>query len=153
MVGKGHGRNPCGRFRVQNAFCSPWKNKGSATNQTTMKMKNANEVAEWRLCVGCGACAYICPEENITLVNFTKEGIRPVYDPEKCRECGDCIKVCPGYETIKMRTLIKISFSIKGIKEKLGNHSGGMGGVCNRSRNQVQWLFRRSCQCPGPVLS
>lgn len=66
-----------------------------------MKLQNAHQVSEWRLCVGCGACAYACPEQNITLINIVNSGIRPVHDPAKCRGCGDCIKVCPGYETIK----------------------------------------------------
>ncbi len=66
-----------------------------------MKLKNAHQVAQWRLCIGCGACAYVCPEQNITLINIVNSGIRPTYDPTKCKDCGTCIEVCPGYETIK----------------------------------------------------
>lgn len=66
-----------------------------------MKLKKASQIAEWRLCLGCGACAYICPEQNIRLLNFVHDGIRPVYNPSQCKECGECIKVCPGYETIQ----------------------------------------------------
>ncbi|MFZ2399924.1 MAG: Coenzyme F420 hydrogenase/dehydrogenase, beta subunit C-terminal domain [Smithella sp.] len=66
-----------------------------------MKLQNAHQVSEWRLCVGCGACAYACPEQNITLINIVNSGIRPTYNHTRCKECGDCIKVCPGYETTK----------------------------------------------------
>lgn len=66
-----------------------------------MKLKNAHQIAEWRLCVGCGACAYICPEQNITLANIINHGIRPIHNPSKCKECGECIKVCPVYGTIQ----------------------------------------------------
>jgi len=66
-----------------------------------MKLKNAHQVAEWRLCVGCGACAYVCPEENIKLINVVNNGIRPTYNPDRCKDCGECIKVCPGYETVQ----------------------------------------------------
>jgi len=66
-----------------------------------MKIKNVQQIAEWRLCVGCGVCAYVCPEQNITLVNIINDGIRPTCDPSKCKKCGECIQVCPGYETIQ----------------------------------------------------
>jgi coenzyme F420 hydrogenase subunit beta len=66
-----------------------------------MQLNNAQQIAEWRLCVGCGACAYICPEQNITLVNIINQGIRPICNPSQCKECGECLRVCPGYETIQ----------------------------------------------------
>jgi coenzyme F420 hydrogenase subunit beta len=62
------------------------------------KYKNAQQVAAWRLCMGCGACAFACPEKAIRLVDIVDQGIRPVVDSEKCKECGDCIGVCPGVE-------------------------------------------------------
>lgn len=60
--------------------------------------KNTQEVGEWRLCVGCGACAYACQDGNITLVDVLQDGIRPICDNTRCQECGDCVKVCPGVE-------------------------------------------------------
>ena len=50
----------------------------------------------WRLCVGCGACAYACPEANIGLVDIENDGIRPRIKVETCKSCGECVKVCPG---------------------------------------------------------
>jgi NAD-dependent dihydropyrimidine dehydrogenase PreA subunit len=41
-------------------------------------MKNVVDVARWRLCVGCGACLSICPEQKIELVDIEDDGIRPV---------------------------------------------------------------------------
>lgn len=66
-----------------------------------MKLKRIDQVVNWRLCIGCGACAYACPQENIVLKDITSEGIRPTLDPAKCKDCGECIKVCPGYEIIQ----------------------------------------------------
>jgi coenzyme F420 hydrogenase subunit beta len=32
----------------------------------------------------------------VSLINIEDIGLRPVVDKSVCRECGDCIKVCPG---------------------------------------------------------
>jgi coenzyme F420 hydrogenase subunit beta len=57
------------------------------------------DVAKWRMCLGCGACAYICPKQNVRLTDVPDEGIRPtVPDPGQCGGCQDCLDVCPGYE-------------------------------------------------------
>lgn len=57
------------------------------------------DLAAWRLCLGCGACAYICPEKNLRLLNVEEEGIRPqAIDPLKCQSCCECLQVCPAYE-------------------------------------------------------
>lgn len=45
--------------------------------------------------MGCGACAYICPSNNIVLQNFYDQGIRPV-SVGKCQQCGKCLQVCAG---------------------------------------------------------
>jgi coenzyme F420 hydrogenase subunit beta len=65
-----------------------------------MKLKNVREIAAWRLCVGCGACSYICPDDEIQMVNITNEGIRASCSADNCDRCTECIEVCPGYEVI-----------------------------------------------------
>ena len=60
-----------------------------------MQLRNVQDVVDWGLCIGCGACAYVCPE-NITLVNVVNEGIRPVLEKSNCAKCDDCLKVCPA---------------------------------------------------------
>jgi len=60
------------------------------------KIENAFDVARWRLCVGCGACASVCPNHNITLCDVPGEGIRPRSNGGNCAKCGDCLKACPG---------------------------------------------------------
>jgi coenzyme F420 hydrogenase subunit beta len=62
----------------------------------TKKIKCVDQVAEWRLCAGCGACAAACTNHAISLVDIFDRGIRPIVDSEKCRSCGDCVEVCPG---------------------------------------------------------
>jgi len=53
-------------------------------------------VVDWRLCLGCGACAYICPDQKISLVDVLDEGIRPIVKNEDCGSCTACLDVCPG---------------------------------------------------------
>ena len=62
------------------------------------KIERVDDVVKWRLCVGCGACAYLCPQKSITLVNVKNDGIRPLIHEGSCRECGECLKACPGIE-------------------------------------------------------
>jgi coenzyme F420 hydrogenase subunit beta len=61
-------------------------------------INNVRQIAEWRLCLGCGACAYICPEHRVRLVDFVEEGIRPVVELDHCASCTECLKVCPAFE-------------------------------------------------------
>ena len=63
------------------------------------KIQNAGDIAKWRLCLGCGACAFICPERYISLVDFVAEGIRPVLQlgNKGCDGCTACLDVCPGH--------------------------------------------------------
>ena len=62
----------------------------------TKRFGRVDEVALWRLCIGCGACMPACTENAISLVDVLDRGIRPKVDPTKCKECGECILVCPG---------------------------------------------------------
>jgi coenzyme F420 hydrogenase subunit beta len=63
-----------------------------------MTFRNVEEIASWRLCVGCGACVYVCPEKKIVMVDREKEGLRPLIRSKICRDCDDCVRVCPGLE-------------------------------------------------------
>ena len=54
------------------------------------------------LCIDCGACGVICPDEAIldtfgNLTHVLKKAERPiaVVHPDNCNGCGVCIDVCP----------------------------------------------------------
>lgn len=59
-----------------------------------MKFLNAGEIAAWRMCLGCGACAWACPEDGVRLVDIADDGIRPIVTA--CNGCSRCVQVCPG---------------------------------------------------------
>jgi coenzyme F420 hydrogenase subunit beta len=63
-----------------------------------MKFKRVDQVARWRLCMGCGACVYACSHKAICLIDIRDQGLRPQVNSSRCDNCGDCIKACPGIE-------------------------------------------------------
>ena len=63
-------------------------------------MKNVLEVDQKGLCLECGTCAGVCPNENISLCS-DENGRNHILikDENLCEKCsGICLKVCPGYE-------------------------------------------------------
>ena len=63
------------------------------------RIQKLTDVVDWRLCLGCGACAYICPEDQVRLVDFFAEGIRPVVERNDCVGCRQCLDVCPAVQS------------------------------------------------------
>ncbi len=53
------------------------------------------DVAEKQLCCGCGACAYISPDD-IHMVDDIANGRRPVVANEHSQTAAEALKACPG---------------------------------------------------------
>jgi coenzyme F420 hydrogenase subunit beta len=62
------------------------------------RLRSVREIVESRLCLGCGACAYVCPGGAIRLVDVVDEGVRPVLDDRLCACSAECLQVCPGIQ-------------------------------------------------------
>lgn len=56
---------------------------------------NINKTLHNDLCTGCGVCEGACLLDAITTV-VEKGNFRPKIDSSKCKNCGRCIKACPG---------------------------------------------------------
>jgi Fe-S-cluster-containing hydrogenase component 2 len=52
---------------------------------------------EQKRCIGCGACASICPVGAISLKNN-----KATVDTKKCVSCGACTNICP-VEAIELK--------------------------------------------------
>lgn len=55
---------------------------------------NRNDLDKCK-CVGCGACATVCPKECISLGEDIDGFYKYIYDNESCIDCGLCKNVCP----------------------------------------------------------
>lgn len=64
------------------------------------RITRIEQVAAWRLCMGCGICASVCKQGAIALVDIVDEGLRPSVDASKCAGCRDCLRVCPGVSVV-----------------------------------------------------
>jgi coenzyme F420 hydrogenase subunit beta len=60
-------------------------------------IQNPQQVAANRLCLGCGACFAVCPENKVRLVDVEDDGIRPFLTAtDECGSCDLCLRACPG---------------------------------------------------------
>lgn len=68
------------------------------------KVKTLRDVVRWRLCIGCGACAYYCGQGAIKLVHRENEGIYPRFVSDVHKDYDECLKFCPGYSVAGSQT-------------------------------------------------
>ena len=50
-------------------------------------------IIEEALCIGCGACAAICPHDVLSISSEDEKA--KIVNPIACSKTGDCAKVCP----------------------------------------------------------
>ena len=62
------------------------------------QIRGIQDVVDWGLCTGCGACYYACSARGVSLVNIESVGIRPRFHNAECAGCKECLSICPGYQ-------------------------------------------------------
>ena len=100
-------------------------------------MKNISFISDKYLCTGCGACNTGCPRNAINMADTAIGRKYACVDTGKCIECGLCLKVCPSYNNIAMRSRHKDPF-VGEIKKTYCGHStdneiyrnAQSGGLC-----------------------
>jgi ech hydrogenase subunit C len=85
-------------------------------------------------CVGCGACAHVCPADAIEIVG-DGAGRRVRFMHKDCIFCGSCQDVCPS-EAVELRAGRKEWFLTK-----------------DASRSEAQLPARRCLRCGAPYLA
>lgn len=61
-------------------------------------IRTIQDVVDWNLCVGCGACAYVCGHGGVSLEQILSVGIRARFNSAQCATCAQCLPICPGYQ-------------------------------------------------------
>lgn len=59
---------------------------------------NINDSSQLRECTSCQLCEAICPSDAITIYNNEEGFYRPRIDPDKCIDCGKCVRVCYKFD-------------------------------------------------------
>ena len=57
-------------------------------------------------CTGCGACAAICPTENI-IMDYSREGFLMPSIGTKCIDCKLCQKRCPANKPVELHPMLE----------------------------------------------
>ena len=65
-------------------------------NSIPNKLDEITQVAQTGLCIGCGTCVAVCPQDAIAMDEDSSGLYKPSFVPEICSKCQRCIAVCPG---------------------------------------------------------
>lgn len=85
------------------------------------------KLADKESCTACGACAFVCAKNCITMIEDEHGSIYPSLDSTNCVECGRCQKTCPILSPLDVNTpQIAYSAWSSDEKERETSASGGI---------------------------
>ena len=91
-------------------------------------MEHKHQLADRRTCIGCSACAAVCPVNAIAMERDENEFLYPAVDDELCIACGMCTKACPimtAIDETPQHALGVYSGHYRSEKQTLESASGG----------------------------
>ena len=62
------------------------------------------KLADKNACTGCGACAFVCAKQCISMKEDETGCAYPVLDHSSCVECGRCQNTCPILHALDVHT-------------------------------------------------
>lgn len=89
--------------------------------------KKKKFLADNEACTGCSACASVCPNACIKMVEDAEGFLRPKTDYTKCSKCDLCAEVCPANKKFIKNNNVK-AYAAKNTNEetRLASSSGGV---------------------------
>ncbi len=67
------------------------------------KIKAIQDIIDWRLCIGCGVCTYVCENDELKMTDIPDKGRRPLIKKEITEELNKkIIEICPGIRLEKV---------------------------------------------------
>lgn len=104
--------------------------KLSKTDMSKYENSKAISISFKKECTGCTACANICPEHCIKMVEDNEGFVYPHIDSNKCINCGLCSLTCPVKNIRKPETVCK-AFVVQNNnqEQRLMSSSGGFFSV------------------------
>ncbi len=69
------------------------------------RIQTVQEIIDWRLCIGCGVCTYVCENDELEMADIPDKGRRPLIKKEITEALNKkIIKICPGIRLEKVKS-------------------------------------------------
>lgn len=99
------------------------------------------KLAEQNLCTGCGACAFKCPRNCISMQEDIVGQIYPIIDKIRCIECHSCETTCPILnEPILYKSQKAYAAWSNDVEERRTSASGGIAIEMYKKAVSDGWL-------------
>lgn len=104
------------------------------------------KLADKESCTACGACAFVCAKNCITMIEDEHGSVYPSLDSTNCVECGRCQKTCPILSPLDVNTP-QIAYSAWSSDEK-ERETSASGGIAAEIYKKA---IREGCDIAGAV--